>query len=226
MDMRILIVEDEVSLAEALTEILIKNKYAVDAVHDGEKGLDYALCDVYDLVILDIMLPKMNGIDILKEIRRRKISTPVLLLTAKDDIADKVTGLDSGSDDYLTKPFVTEELLARIRAVCRRRGEVSDETVKFGSTSLNLKTSELACGTYCIKLPLKEFQIMELLFANGKNILTKERFIEKIWGYEADAEYNNVEVYISFIRKKLDSIHSKVEIKTARGVGYYLDEPA
>lgn len=223
--MRILVVEDEVRLAEALTQILIKNKYTADAVHDGASGLDYALCGVYDLIILDIMLPKMNGLDVLRSLRKEKIATPVLLLTAKDEVADKVAGLDSGADDYLTKPFATEELLARVRAMSRRKGEVLDESLSFSDISLNIKTGELSCGKHAIKLPLKEFQIMELLLSNGKQIITKERFIEKIWGFESDTEYNNVEVYISFIRKKLSHIHSKVEIRTTRGIGYSLEEP-
>lgn len=222
--MRILIIEDEVHLSEALCQILIKNKYAVDAVNDGMSGLDYALSDVYDLIILDIMLPKMNGIDVLRNLRKDSIATPVLLLTAKDEIADKVNGLDNGADDYLTKPFATEELLARVRAMSRRRGEITTDTITYADISLNLKTNELCCSTHAIKLGLKEFLIMELLITNGKQIITKERFIEKIWGFETDAEYNNVEVYISFIRKKLASIHSKVEIKTARGIGYSLEE--
>lgn len=221
--MRVLVVEDEVRLAEALVQILLKNKYPADAVFDGESGLDYARSGVYDIIILDIMLPKMNGIEVLRRIRAGKISTPVLLLTAKDEIADKVAGLDGGADDYLTKPFATEELLARVRAMSRRRGEVAEDTLVFCDIALNLKTSELSCGALSIKLPLKEFQIMELLLANGRQILTKERFIEKIWGFESDTEYNNVEVYISFIRKKLSHIHSGVEIRTARGVGYSLE---
>lgn len=222
--MRILIVEDEIRLAQALTEILIKNKYTTDAVHDGISGLDYALSNIYDVIILDIMLPKLNGIEVLKRIRQEKLSTPVLLLTAKDEIEDKVTGLDSGADDYLTKPFSTEELLARIRAMSRRRGEVTDKILSFGNTHLNLRTSELYTDIHTIKLPLKEFQIIELLFVNGDNIVTKEHIIEKIWGFESSTEYNNVEVYISFIRKKLIFIHSNIEIKTARGIGYSLED--
>lgn len=222
--MRILIVEDEVRLAQALAEILMKNKYTVDAVHDGISGLDYALSNVYDVIILDIMLPKMNGIEILKQIRKEKLATPVLLLTAKDEIADKVAGLDSGADDYLTKPFATDELLARVRAMSRRRGEVIGDVLEFSDIVLNLKTSELSNEKHSIKLPLKELQIMELLLNNGKQIVTKERIIEKVWGFDANAEYNNVEVYISFLRKKLLYIRSKVEIRTSRGIGYSLEE--
>lgn len=222
--MRILIVEDEIRLAQALVQIFIKNKYAADAVYDGISGLDYALSNVYDVILLDIMLPKLDGIEVLKRLRKERIATPVLLLTAKDEIEDKVNGLDSGADDYLTKPFSTKELLARIRAMSRRRGEVTDETLHFCGTCLDLKTSELSAGGHSIKLPLKEFQIMELLLASGKKIVTKEHIIEKVWGFESLTEYNNVEVYISFIRKKLACIHSDMEIKTARGIGYFLEE--
>lgn len=224
--MRVLIVEDEVRLAQALQQILIKNKYTADIVHDGASGLDYALSGMYDFIILDIMLPKMNGIDVLVGLRGAKLAVPVLLLTAKDEIADKVRGLDSGADDYLTKPFDTSELLARVRAMSRRKGEVTDDTLSFCDICLNLSTSELICGKHTVKLPLKEFQIMELFLAGGRQIVTKERFIEKIWGLDSDAEYNNVEVYISFIRKKLAYLHSAVEIKTARGTGYFLEGKA
>lgn len=222
--MRILIIEDEVPLAEALAQILLKEKYTVDTVYDGASGLDYALSGIYDLIILDWMLPKMNGLDVLKNLRKEKYTLPILLLTAKDETDDKVSGLDCGADDYLTKPFATSELLARIRALSRRRGEISDNTLRFSDITLNLKTGELSCGEYTLKLGLKEFQITEMLLANGKQIISKERFIEKIWGFDGDAEYNNVEVYISFIRKKLAHLHSKVEIKTARGLGYYMEE--
>lgn len=223
--MRILIVEDEVRLAEAVCRILEKNKYLVDVVHDGESGLDYGESGIYDVIVLDIMLPKMNGIEILKQLRKEKIATPVLLLTAKDALSDKVDGLDSGADDYLTKPFATEELLARIRAMSRRTEglRICEHVLTFGDVSLNLKTNELYTENTGVKLPLKEFQIMEYLLTNGRQIITKERMIEKIWGFESDTEYNNVEVYISFLRKKMLHIDSKTEIKTTRGVGYSLE---
>jgi len=221
--MRILLVEDEVHLAQALAEILKKNMYSADAVHDGQQGLEYALSGVYDLVILDIMLPKMNGIDVLKNLRAEKVSVPVLMLTAKDEIEDKVTGLDYGADDYMTKPFSTDELLARVRALLRRKGEVIDEELSFGDITLKLKKNELASGDNQVKLSLKEFQILELLMYNPNQILTKERMIDKIWGGDSDAEYNNVEVYISFLRKKLQFLGAKTEIKTVRGVGYSLE---
>lgn len=222
--MRILIVEDEIPLASALCEIMKKNKYTVDAVYDGLSGLDYALSDVYDVIILDIMLPKMDGFEVVKSLRDKNISTPVILLTAKDEISDKVTGLDSGADDYLTKPFSTEELLARIRAMSRRKGEVISTLLKFNDTTLNLKTFQLSSSRQLVKLGLKEFQIAEMLFYNPNQVITKEHIIEKVWGFDNEAEYNNVEVYISFLRKKLSFIKSKVKIKTVRGIGYSLEE--
>lgn len=222
--MRILIVEDEVHLALALQAIMVKNKYTVDMVHDGENGLDYALSGVYDVILLDIMLPKMNGIDILKEIRKANIITPILLLTAKDEVSDKVRGLDHGADDYLTKPFSTEELLARVRAISRRKGEILEDILKFSDISLNQKNYEISCETRAIKLSLKEFQITEMLFKNSNQIITKEQIIEKVWGFDKDTEYNNVEVYVSFLRKKFQYLNTKVQIKTVRGIGYILEE--
>ena len=221
--MRILLVEDEIHLAQALIEILKKNTYNADAVHDGMSGLKYARSGVYDLVILDIMLPKMTGIEVLKNLRADKNSIPVLMLTAKDEIEDKVAGLDYGADDYMTKPFSTDELLARVRALLRRKGEVIDDEVCFGDISLKVKKNELVSGSNQVKLSLKEFQIMELLMYNPEQILTKERIIDKIWGGDSDAEYNNVEVYISFLRKKLQFLGSHTEIKTVRGAGYSLE---
>ena len=221
--MKILVVEDEEALAEALSEILKRNKYSVDTVYNGEDGLDYALTDIYDCILLDIMLPKMNGLDVLKCLRKRKISTPVLLLTAKSDTEDKIKGLDSGADDYLTKPFVSGELLARVRSLTRRKGEVVTDEFTFGDISLNKSTFSLSKDEQFVKLSLKEYQIMEMLIANPRQLIPKERFIEKIWGYESDVEYNNVEVYISFLRKKLSVVGSNVTIKTARGIGYFLE---
>lgn len=221
--MKVLVVEDEIALADALSEILRRNAYSVDAVHDGEDGLEYALTGIYDCVILDIMLPRMNGLDVLRTLRQRRISTPVLLLTAKSDVEDKITGLDSGADDFLTKPFVTGELLARVRALTRRVGEVMTKQFVFGDIALNKSTFSLSRDGQFVKLSLKEYQIMEILIANPRQLIPKERFIEKIWGYESDVEYNNVEVYISFLRKKLTVLESVVRIKTARGVGYFLE---
>lgn len=221
--MRILIIEDEVALADALQQILQKNKYLTDVCHDGVSGLDCALSGIYDVIILDIMLPKMNGFDVLRSLRIKKILTPVLLLTAKDEISDKVNGLDIGADDYMTKPFNTEELLARIRSLARRSSNSVYETgLEFSDISLNTSTYELSCGGSTLKLGLKEFCIMELFIRSGTAVISKEQLIEKIWGYDSDAEYNNVEVYISFIRKKLSHLNSNVTIKTVRGVGYCL----
>lgn len=221
--MRILIIEDEIALADALGQIMQKNKYLTDACHDGISGLDCAMTGIYDVIILDINLPKMNGFDVLRALRINKTSTPVLMLTAKDEIADKVKGLDIGADDYMTKPFNTEELLARIRSLGRRSANtVCENVLTFSDVSLNLSTYELTCGTSSLKLGLKEFSIMELFFRNGTAVISKEQIIEKIWGYDSNAEYNNVEVYISFIRKKLLHLNSAVTVKTVRGVGYCL----
>ncbi len=222
--MKLLIVEDEIQLADALAEILKRNKYIVDAVYNGIDGLDYAMSGVYDCVVLDIMLPGMNGIEVLRNIRSERISVPIIMLTAKSELTDKINGLDCGADDYLTKPFATGELLARIRALTRRRGDIIDED-KFACKGLELiKSSSTLVYKGCdVRLSLKEYQIMEMLIANPKHIQTKERIIEKIWGYESDVEYNNIEVYISFLRKKLSAVGSPVQIKTARGIGYSLE---
>ena len=224
--MRILVVEDEEAIADALVHILNKNKYIANACYDGEEGLDNALTGIYDLIILDIMLPKMNGLDVLNSLRKQNITCPVILLTAKDEVSDKVKGLDYGADDYVTKPFAMDELLARIRSLQRRNGIVSnDNTLSFGDITLNVQTYELASKDNSMHLGLKEFSIMEVFMSNPNNVISKEKLIEKIWGYESDAEYNNVEVYISFLRKKLGHIGSSAVIKTIRGVGYRLEDP-
>ncbi|MCM0648033.1 response regulator transcription factor [Clostridium swellfunianum] len=223
--MRILIVEDELPLAEALTQILRKNNYTVDAVNDGESGLDNAVTGIYDLIILDIMLPKMDGLSILKAIRKEGLSTPVILLTARGEISDKVHGLDSGADDYLAKPFASEELLARIRAMSRRKGEVlQDNNLRFGDLQLNPSTLKLTKDSKEIKLILKEAELLELLITRKGLATSKELIIEKLWGYDSDAEHNHVEVYISFLRKKLVYLNSGVTINTVRGVGYILED--
>ncbi len=222
--MKLLVVEDEEQLADALTEILKRDKYSVDTCYNGIDGLDNALTGVYDCIILDIMLPGMSGIEVLRNLRQEKINAPVLLLTARSEIEDKINGLDTGADDYLTKPFVTGELLARIRALTRRKGEIIDENrMDYNGLLLNKNTSSVIWQDNDVKLSLKEYQIMELLISNPKQILPKERIIEKIWGYESDVEYNNIEVYISFLRKKLSVISAPVQIKTARGIGYFLE---
>ncbi len=222
--MKLLVVEDEIQLADALSEILKRNMYSVDTVYDGIAGLDNALTGVYDCILLDIMLPGMDGIEVLRRLRSEKVSTPVLLLTARSEVDDKINGLDCGADDYLTKPFVTGELLARVRALTRRKGEIIDENkVEFNGLELHKNTCSISYGGSDVKLSLKEYQIMELLIANSHQILPKERIIEKIWGYESDIEYNNIEVYISFLRKKISVISAPVQIKTARGIGYSLE---
>jgi DNA-binding response OmpR family regulator len=223
--MRILLVEDEERLSQALVEIFKKNRMGIDTVYDGTDGLKYARTGIYDAVILDIMLPGMDGIEILKTLRQEHNSVPILLLTAKDEVADKVLGLDSGADDYMTKPFSTDELLARIRALTRRKGEVKEDTITFGDLTLNVKNCELANPSgESLKLSLKEYQIIDLLFQNPHQVITKESIIEKIWGSDSNAEYNNVEVYISFLRKKMQFLKVKTEIRTARGIGYSLEE--
>lgn len=222
--MRILLIEDEASLVEALIEILKKNKYLIDAVYNGNDGLEFALSGIYDIILLDIMLPKINGLDLLRELRKNHIPTPVILLTAKSEVEDKIIGLDSGADDYLTKPFSANELLARIRAINRRKGEYLGEVLSFKDLSLNKSTYELICKDQSIKLGTKEYQVMEIFLSNPKQIIPKELFLEKIWGYEYEAEYNSIEVYISFIRKKMNLIDTSVKIATARGVGYFLEE--
>lgn len=225
--MRILIVEDEIHLVEALAQILRKNNYTVDTANDGESGLDNALTDIYDLIILDIMLPKVDGITILRNIRQEGLSTPIILLTAKGEISDKVAGLDSGADDYLAKPFATEELLARIRAMSRRKGEVlQDNTLKFGDIQLNPTTLKLSKGNKEIKLILKESELLEFLISRKNMTTSKEMIIEKIWGFDSEVEHNHVEVYISFLRKKLSFLNSEVKINTVRGVGYVLELPS
>lgn len=221
--MRLLVIEDETALADALCEILKQNSYMVDAVYNGLDGLDYARSDVYDIILLDIMLPGMDGITVLKTLRREQIFTPVILLTAKSELNDIITGLDAGSDDYLAKPFSTGELLARIRALTRRGSSYTGEIITYADISLNKGTMELCCGSHSIKLGAKEFQIMEIFLSNPKQVIPKNLLIEKVWGIDTDAEYNNVEVYISFLRQKLHSLDTKVQIRTSRGVGYHLE---
>lgn len=223
--MRILLVEDEWGLVEALKAIFSKENYCVDVFMDGESGLDYGLTGIYDLIILDIMLPKKNGIQVLKELRKAKIETPVLMLTAKAEVEDKIMGLDGGADDYLTKPFQTGELLARIRSVTRRKGEIIDHDPVLGDLTLRQKTREIICGASSVKLGLKEFLLLETLMQNPRQIISKEQLIEKVWGFDNEAEYNNVEVYISFLRKKINFVGSRVQIKVNRGIGYFLELP-
>lgn len=222
--MRILLVEDETRMAQALCEILRLEKYAVDHCADGESGLFAAQSGIYDLIILDVMLPKMDGFQIAKQTRQAGISTPILMLTAKAEIDDKIEGLDSGADDYLTKPFSTKELLARLRALARRANNSPDGTLTFSDISLDVNTCTLSCNSsgQSIRLSEKEFRILEYLIINQGQILTREQLALKIWGYDNDSEYNNVEVYMSFTRKKLSFVKAKTEIKALRGIGYEL----
>jgi DNA-binding response OmpR family regulator len=223
--MKVLIVEDEVRLADALGHIMKEQNYLADISHDGTDGLYNALTNEYDVIILDVMLPGKNGFQIVEKLRESRIRTPVLLLTARDDITDKVTGLDKGADDYLTKPFIPEELLARIRALSRRQGEVILDEMTFGDLSLNLSSNDLCCGDKSIHLAYKEFEVLKLLMSNSGRIISKETLITRVWGNDSDAEDNNVEAYISFLRKKLAFVGSLIEIGTIRKVGYRLEEP-
>lgn len=224
--MRILIVEDEYSLADALREILKKEKYTVDIATDGQEGLYQALTGIYDAIVLDVMLPEMNGFQVLDNLRKEGIETPVLMLTAKGEVDDKVRGLDYGADDYMTKPFQTKELLARLRAVTRRKGEIESNIMSFGDLELNTSIGEISCKTTgkSMKLGVKEFQLLEFLLKNKNQIITKEQIVEKLWGLDSDSEYNNAEVYVSFTRKKIKFIGSNVAIKAVRGLGYTLEE--
>ena len=211
-------------MAQALCEILRQENYEVDCCYDGLSGLEAAESGMYDAMILDVMLPKMNGFDVAQQLRRDGVHTPILMLTAKAELDDKVTGLDSGADDYLTKPFMTKELLARLRALLRRSIDTPDGTLTYGDITLDSKTYMLCCRTtgQSVRLSEKEWRIMECFIANQNQILTREQLAVKIWGYESDAEYNNVEVYLSFTRKKLAFVGAKTEIKAVRGVGYEL----
>lgn len=222
--MQILIAEDDERLAAALEKILKDNNYDVDVVHDGQEGLNYATVGRYDVIILDVMMPKMNGFEVTKEIRRAGISTPVMLLTARDATADKIVGFDSGADDYMTKPFSPAELMAHLRALTRRQGEVQFERLKAGDLDLNLESYELTCGKKSIQLSFKEFSILKILMSNPGAVVSKETLIEKAWGISSSAGDNNVEAYISFLRKKLSHLDSKSKIETIRRAGYRLAE--
>ena len=223
--MQILIVEDERNLALALGQIMAEAGYFADTAHNGEDGLRYGMCGLYDVIILDIMMPEKNGFEVVKELRDRQISTPVIMLTARDDVKDKISGLDSGADDYMTKPFVPEELLARIRALARRQGGLLPEELIFFDLVLNLSSRELSCGSKSIHLGHKEFEILKILMSNPGNISSKETFLTKVWEGSPSAEGNNVEAYISFLRKKLSYLGSHAEITTVRKVGYRLTQP-
>ena len=221
---RLLLAEDERELSKALCAVLKHNNYSVDPVYNGQDALDYGLCENYDGIILDIMMPKMDGLEVLRKLRENGVSTPVIFLTAKSEIEDRITGLDTGADDYLTQPFNMGELLARIRALTRRKSEYSPNLLTFGNISLNRETFELSSGENSVRLGNKEFQMMEMLLSNPARLISTEQFMERIWGYETEAEINVVWVYISYLRKKLTSLSASVEIKAVRGVGYTLEE--
>lgn len=222
--MRILVVEDERRLADALGQILAEARYLPDVVYDGTDGLDYALSGQYDVVILDVMLPGRDGFSVVRELRRQKIATPVLMLTARDEVSDKVTGLDCGADDYMTKPFSPDELLARVRALSRRQGEVIVEELTFSDLNLNLSTRDLSAHGKSIRLGFKEFEVLKILMSHPKSIVPKEELITKVWGTESGAEDNNVEAYVSFLRKKFFYLGSAAGVGTVRKVGYRLEE--
>ena len=223
--MRVLIVEDEVRLASTLQDLLELNGYSVDVCHNGEAGLDNALSAIYDVILLDVMLPKLDGFTVLRRLRASGSSVPVLMLTARSDVADRVEGLDCGADYYLTKPFDAKELLACIRALSRRSPELrSTDVLEYGDLRLDKNSFTLFCGDRSARLSRKEFDLLELLMLNRELVLTKETLLLKIWGYESSAEDNNVEVYISFLRRKLSFLQAVAKIRTRRMVGYVLEE--
>ncbi len=221
--MQVLIVEDDIRLAQALGQILEENHYQVDLVHDGNQGLAYAESGSYDVIILDVMLPRKSGLEVVAELRRANMATPVLMLTARTTVQDKITGLDSGADDYMTKPFSPAELLAHLRALTRRQGQVVFEKIDFGDISLNLESHDLSCGSKAINLSYKEFSIANILISSKGQIVSKDMLISKVWGVESSAVDNNVEAYISFLRKKLKFLGSNTQIETVRKVGYRLE---
>ena len=222
--MKLLLAEDEVDMSEALVDILTYHKYTVDAVFDGEEALDYATIGEYDGIILDIMMPKMSGLEVLQKLRSRGDRTPVLLLTAKAEVEDRIAGLDMGADDYLPKPFAMGELLARIRAMLRRKEEFTPEIVKCGDLSLNMHTYELSGNGQSFVLPKLEYQLMEVFMLNQGIYMSTESLLEKVWGLETDAEVGTVWVYISYLRKRLQALKVHVEIQAKRGIGYRLAE--
>lgn len=221
--MRILFVEDEPSIAEAVASLLKKQHYSVDLAYDGETGLDYAASGVYDLLVLDIMLPKIDGITLLKTLRKQNIRTPIIMLTAKSEVDDKVLGLDAGADDYLTKPFQMKELLARIRSLSRRKDlDYQEDQLAFGNVVLARNELQLATTTNQVVLSPKEMKLMELFLSRPKVILSKETIINKIWGFDPDVEENRVEIYVSLLRKKLTLLEADIVIRTIRNAGYIL----
>ena len=221
--MRILVIEDESRLAETLADVISESNDIADISSDGVSGLDNALSGIYDAIVLDVMLPGLDGFEVLRRLRRARVSTPVLMLTARAELENRVTGLDLGADYYLTKPFENEEFSACLRSITRRRGEIVPEVIEFGDLSLNPASCELCCLDRSVKLSFKELAIMRLFILNGDRILPKETLLLKVWGYESEADDNNVEAYISFLRKKLLFLRSRVSIAVVRRVGYYLE---
>lgn len=223
MWMRVLLIEDEERLAQSIAQILKDHKMNVDIQYDGLQGYYYGLSDEYDIIILDVMLPRMDGFEVLDRLRNEKVETPIIMLTAKSTVEDKIEGLNRGADDYLTKPFNVEELVARIRALTRRKGEVILEELTYGDLTLNIHTHLLSSLTKSVRLGLKEYDLMELLISNPNQIFSKEQILSKVWGMESDVDENNVEAYISFLRKKLFFLKTNVRINTVRKVGYHLE---
>lgn len=222
--MRVLVIEDEARLADTIRDLLELNGYTADVRHDGISGLDEALTGIYDVCLLDVMLPKLNGFDVLRRLRESGSALPILLLTAKSELEDRVEGLDSGADYYLTKPFEPKELLACVRALTRRQPELrKTDVMEYGDLSLDKSTFTLQCADRSVRLSRKEYDMMELLMLNRERVLTKETLLVKVWGYETDAELNSVEVYVSFLRKKLEHLRSHVKIRTLRMAGYCLE---
>lgn len=220
--MKILIIEDEKLLADSIQTLLIKKGFEVEVAYDGETGEEYAELGIYDLLILDVMMPKMDGYEVARKVRATKCGTPILMLTAKSGLEDRITGLNAGADYYLTKPFDTRELLACINALLRRQGNQVDE-VTYGNTSLDLASGILVCGTNSVRLSAKEFDIMRFLLQAGSRNLSKETILARVWGYDSDAVENHVEVYVGFLRKKLSSIGSNIRIEAIRRMGYHLE---
>ena len=222
--MQILLVEDGISLSNALKKILEQNGFSVDAVYDGLSAVDYAENNHYDLIILDIMLPKMDGFEVIRNLRNDRIDTPVLMLTAKSTMSDKVSGLNYGADDYMTKPFNVEELLARVGALTRRKGSVIVNTLTYKDISLNVNSAMLTCKNESVQLSRKEFEVLKVFLYNPTMTVTNDILINKVWGMDSEATYNNVEVYISFLRKKLKYLDSDVSIKKIHKLGYRLED--
>ena len=222
LNMRILVVEDEVLLADSLKMLLETKGFDVETVYDGEDGADYALSGIYDLLILDVMMPGLNGFEVARTVRAKRCTTPILMLTAKSDIDDRIEGLNSGADYYLTKPFDSRELLACINALLRRQGDQVDELC-YGNTRLDLSTATLACGSNSIALTAREFDVMRLLLSNAGKLLSKEVILSHVWGFDSNAVENHVEVYVGFLRKKLASIGSNISINAVRRLGYKLE---